>query len=191
MGMQMQCRAAGWFTSLSLQSKERERNGWGRQSCSTEETPLEGMLELILFVSAMVFPGQEADVATASLLWCEPTTDCALQSPGRWCLKRKCDKLCHWIEAVKRSHGQKRGLGMPIPLNTPARFSQSAKKLGKLGHLLQLGSTTSSTPAAGCLPPVPTALVPQIPQPGNPSCKFLTRTKRVASKTSLSHLKIR
>lgn len=117
-----------------------------------------------------LFPGQKTDVAAASLLWCEPTTDYALQSPGRWCLKRRCDKLCHWIEAVKRSHGQKRGLGRPIPLNTPARFSQSAKKLGKLGHLLQLGSTTSSTPAAGCQPPVPIALVPRIPQPGNPSC---------------------
>ena len=64
-----------------------------RTSCSTDETRLEGMLELILFVSTMVFPGQETDVATASSLRCGPTTDCALQSPGRWWLKIKCDKL--------------------------------------------------------------------------------------------------
>lgn len=135
-------------------------DGAGRASaqhtcCSTEETPLEGMLELILFISVIVFPEQERDVATASSLSCDPTKDCGLQSPGRWWPKIKCDKLYHWIEGVKRSHSQKRGLGMPIPLNTPARFSQSDKKLGKLGHVLQLGS------ASGWLPLIPVAMVPR------------------------------
>lgn len=137
--------------------------GAGRTSaqhmhCSTVEAPLEGTLALILFVSAMVFPGQERDVATASSLWCSSTTDCALQSPGRWWPNIKYDKLDHRIEGVKRPHGQKRGLGMPIPLNTPGRFSQSsAKKLGKLGHILQLGS------GLGWLPSVLIAMVPCIP----------------------------